>query len=366
MEQSATVKTLHHTELMLKAAYIARADYHSDYDDRNYCWSKHDDSDLLYTNVVLAKGMPDEFKNPESLINAFETDYVCRYKTTSLARDHVFSLSNEFVEKDSNGHIDKHATERNIRNELDRFFQIEFGNKGYAVYYAVHYGQEGKDHKADNLHVHAIVLANKYDAENTKWLSKSFKNEQGKFVYRNPLDDKRTSGKTLKRIRDGFASWQNKRLRELGKVPDVESRSFTERHVKFMRTYHLKRYHYEELERLKREYSYITDVAERNEKIITDRPGKLTKKQIHNLRAEAYNWLITQGREADVDLIKLKDDAMNKAFENKQTGFRRSTKVADLHIGRSVSEAGGLIRSVVKIVQEQQKQEEENTEGRRR
>ncbi|BBH25322.1 hypothetical protein SG0102_02560 [Intestinibaculum porci] len=50
MEQSATVKTLHHTELMLKAAYIARADYHSDYDDRNYCWSKHDDSDLLYTS----------------------------------------------------------------------------------------------------------------------------------------------------------------------------------------------------------------------------------------------------------------------------------------------------------------------------
>ena len=365
MEQSATVKTLHHTELMLKAAYIARADYHSDYDDRNYCWSKHDDSDLLYTNVVLAKGMPDGFKDPEKLINAFETDYVCRYKTTSLARDHVFSLSNSFVEKDSNGHIDKQATERNIRNELDNFFKHEFGDNGYAVYYAVHYGQEGKDHKADNLHVHAIVLANQYDGENTKWLSKSFKNEQGKYVYRNPLDDKRTSGKTLKRIRDDFASWQNKRLTELGKVPDVESRSFSERNMKFMRTYHLKRYHYEELEKLKAEYSYISDIAERNEKIIADRPGKLTKKQIHNLRAEAYNWLISQGRTEDIDMIKLKDEAMNKAFENKRSGFRRVTSASNMHIGRSVSKAGGLIRSAVKLVKEQQKQEE-NVEGRRR
>ena len=365
MEQSATVKTLHHTELMLKAAYIARADYHSDYDDRNYCWSKHDDSDLLYTNVVLAKGMPEEFKDPETLINSFETDYVCRYKTTSLARDHVFSLSNSFVEKDLDGSINKLATERNIRKELDNFFKNEFGENGYAVYYAVHYGQEGKDHKADNLHVHAIVLANQYDEKTEKWLSKSYKNEQGKFVYRNPLDDKRTSGKTLKKIRDDFASWQNKRLVELGKVPDVESRSFRERNMKFMRTYHLKRYHYEELEKLKAEYSYILDIAERNEKIIADRPGKLTKKQIHNLRAEAYNWLISQGREANVDLIKLKDDAMNKAFENKRTGFRRATTVADLHIGRSISEAGGLIHSTVKLIKDQQEQEE-NTEGRRR
>lgn len=365
MEQSATVKTLHHAELMLKAAYIARADYHSDYDDRNYCWSKHDDSDLLYTNVVLAKGMPEEFKDPETLINAFETDFVCRYKTTSLARDHVFSLSNNFVVKDLDGSINKLATERNIRKELDSFFKNEFGDDGYAVYYAVHYGQEGKDHKADNLHVHAIVLANQYDDKTKKWLSKSYKNDRGKFVYRNPLDDKRTSGNTLKRIREDFASWQNKRLIELGKVPDVESRSFSERNMKFMRTYHLKRYHYEELERLKEEYSYISDVAERNEKIIADRPGKLTKKQIHNLRAEAYNWLISQGRVEDIDMIKLKDEVMNKAFVNKQSGFRRSTTVADLHIGRSVSEAGGLIRSTVKLIKDQQEQEE-NTEERRR
>lgn len=310
--------------------------------------------------------MPEEFKDPETLINSFETDYICRYKTTSLARDHVFSLSNSFVEKDSNGYIDKQATERNIRNELDNFFKHEFGDNGYAVYYAVHYGQEGKDHKADNLHVHAIVLANQYDGENKKWLSKSFKNNQGKFVYRNPLDDKRKSGRALKQIRDEFASWQNKRLVELGKVPDVESRSFRERNMKFMRTYHLKRYHYEELERLKAEYSDITDVAERNEKIIADRPGKLTKKQIHNLRAEAYNWLISQGRVDDIDVIKLKDEVMNKAFVNKQSGYRSVSSVSDLHIGRSVPKAGGLIRSVVKLVKDQQKQEEENSEGRRR
>ncbi|MCD7892111.1 MAG: hypothetical protein LUG60_00285 [Erysipelotrichaceae bacterium] len=113
---------------------------------------------------------------------------------------------------------------------------------------------------------------------------------------------------------------QNKKLYELGycsKEDKVEYESYIERGIDKLSYYHLSRYHYEELEQLKKQYSYIKDIEKRNEKIIEDREGKLTKRQIHNLRAEIYNLETNQS----IDKNKIINEAISKAFSNKAQGY---------------------------------------------
>ena len=325
MELSATVKTLHHTEAMFKTAYILRTDLHSEYDDKNYNQSYRGDVDFVYSNVLLAKGMTDEYKSPEYLINSIETDKAVKWKTSGICRDFMFNIDNELVKKNNDNTINKEETKNFIKGELDDFFYNHFSKDGYAVVYAVHFNDVNNNHKEDNFHVHAIVLCNQFDEETKSYHTKSYLDNEGNWIYRNPLDDRKKSSDVLKNIRKDWAKWQNNLLLKNGvKDHKVEYETFKFRGIDKMKSYHLKRYHYEELQNLKKEYSHIKDIVERNEKIIKDRDSKLTQKQIHNLRAEEYNYLANLNTQENINTIK--NNSLEYAFRNKQNGIKYSLK----------------------------------------
>lgn len=325
MELSATVKTLHHTEAMFKTAYILRTDLHSEYDDTNYNQSYRGNVDFVYSNVLLAKGMTEKYKSPEYLINSIETDKAVKWKTSSICRDFMFNIDNSFVKKNDDNAINKEETKNFIKSNLDDFFYSHFSKDGYAVIYAVHFNDVNNNHKEDNFHVHAIVLCNQFDEESKTYHTKSYLDNEGNWVYRNSLDDRKQSSATLKNIRQDWAKWQNDLLLKNGiKDHKVEYETFKSRDIDKMKSYHLKRYHYEELQNLKNEYSYIDDIAERNEQIIKDKNGKLTKRQIHNLRAEGYNYLANLNNQENVNTIK--NNSLEYAFRNKQNGIKYSLK----------------------------------------
>ena len=325
VELSAIVKTLHHTEAMFKTAYILRDDLHSEYDDVNYNQSYRGKTDFVYSNIVLAKGMTEKYNSAEYLINSIETDRAVKWKTSGICRDFMLNMDNSLVKRNNDNTINKTETKLFIKDKLDDFFYNNFSKDGYAVIYAVHFNDENNNHKEDNFHVHALVLCNQYNDETKSYNTKSYLDNNGKWIYRNPLDDRSKSSNTLKNIRSNWAKWQNDLLIKTGvKNHKVEYQSFKTRGIDKMKSYHLKRYHYEELQNLKKQYSYIEDIVERNEKIINDRNGKLTKRQIHNLRAEEYNYLTSIG--IDENINTLKNQSLEYAFQNKKQGIKFALK----------------------------------------
>jgi hypothetical protein len=334
MELMVSVKNLRHAATMFKTAYITRSDMHSEFDDINYRQSKRGKEDLVYCKTLITEGMPNDYENPENLINAIETDPATKWKATGIARDFILTMDNALTVKKEDGFIDKEKTKALIEHDVDQFFTENFTKEGYAVVYAIHFNGHHNKHDLENLHCHAVILCNQYSSKENKFLTKTYRNDDGKWIYRNELDDIRKSKYAMQKIRKEWAKWQNKSLKKMNINDKVEYQTFKERGLDKMQSYHLSKYHYEELEQLKKQYAHIENIVERNETIIKDRTGKLTKKQIHNLRAEEYNWFTDAKEMGSADTIK--NDALTKAMSNKVKGIKYTT----LNIGGTLAKAG--------------------------
>lgn len=324
MELVFQIKNLRHSGLrqsaFSKTAYIDRDCYKSEYDGRLYDYEYKTKKDLVYTETLYAEGM-DQSKSFVEILNEYETDKITARYDSKIGREFVINLDNRFVVKDEDGNIDKVASELFIKDYLNDYFQRNFVNKGFAVHYAVHCPQK---YDRDNFHLHAIVLENPYDEKNKGWVKNVYYDEDGKRRSRNELDDRSRSGKRIRELRKDISDLQNNLLKEIGyKDNFVEYQSYQKRGLNKCAKYKLSLYHHTELETLKSQYNYIGNVIERNNKILEDRQGKLTKKQIHNLKAEIYNELnkINENKEYTKEVNK----AIENAFENKAKGFVNNT-----------------------------------------
>lgn len=324
MELVFQIKNLRHSGMsqsaFSKTAYIDRDCYRSYYDGRLYDYEYKTKKDLVYTETLCAKGM-NQSKSFVEILNEYETDKITLRYDSKIGREFVINLDNRFIVKDESGYIDKEASEIFIKDYLNDFFQRNFVSKGFAVHYAVHCPQKDE---SDNYHLHAIVLENLYDEKNKKWIKNLYYDEDNKRRSHNELDDRSKSGKRIRELRKDISDLQNKLLKEMGyKDSFVEYQSYKNRGLNKCAKYKLSLYHHKELESLKSQYSYIDDVIERNNKILEDRKGKLTKKQIHNLKAEIYNEL--NKKNENKEYTKEVNKAIENAFENKAKGFVNHT-----------------------------------------
>lgn len=149
-------------------------------------------------------------------------------------------------------------------------------------------------------------------------------------MHYSDLDDRKRSPKKLEEIRKNFAELQNSKLKELGLDSHVEYQSYQKRGIDKMYTYHLSRFHYNELEELKKKYSYLGDDAEIYHAIMKERNNgaSLTKKQRHNLYAE----LVYNSRDKLKSKDELINEAFHKSFNNKALGYKAkstATKVSN-------------------------------------
>lgn len=324
MELVFQIKNLKHSGLrqsaFSKTAYIDRDCYRSYYGGRLYDYEYKTKKDLIYTETLYAKGM-DQSKSFVEILNEYEINKITARYDSKIGREFVINLDNRFIIKNGNGNIDKEASEIFIKDYLNDYFQRNFVNKGFAVHYAVHCPQ---NEERDNFHLHAIVLENPYDEKNKRWIKNVYYDEDGKRRSHNELDDRSRSGKRIRELRKDISDLQNNLLKEMGYKDNlVEYQSYQKRGLNKCAKYKLSLYHHTELESLKSQYSYIDDIIERNNKILEDRQGKLTKKQIHNLKAEIYNELnkINETKEYTKEVNK----AIENAFENKAKGFVNHT-----------------------------------------
>lgn len=332
MELTFIMKNRHHFETVAKCAYIDREDYRDYAENKSYSfsWMKEKKNDLMFKNTIMPDGTPEAFRNLENLCESLEQCEANSRYDSLISRDCIFSISNELVMRDENGHIDKTATEEFLKPDLDQYFRENFNN--YIVHYAVHMNSAelgGGEDINDNFHVHFIVFANQYDVDNKKWLKKTYKDETGRFTYYNDLDDKHRSSYKIDSLRKNMASLQNHKLKELGLDANVQYQSFKKRQEDRLYTYHLSRFHYNELQELKQKYAYLNDDVAIYHAIMKERNNgaTLTKKQKHNLYAELiYNNKNSQNQSREQVIGK----AMDKSFLNKSLGYKAKSTATNI------------------------------------
>lgn len=332
MELTFIMKNRHHFETVAKCAYIDREDYRDFAENKSYSfsWMKEKKNDLMFKNTIMPDGTPEAFRNLEKLCESLEQCEANSRYDSLISRDCIFSISNDLVMRDKDGHIDKTATEEFLKPDLDQYFRENFN--GYIVHYAVHMNStelSGGEDINDNFHVHFIVFANQYDIENGTWLKKTYKDETGRFIYYSDLDDKHRSSYKIDSLRKNMASLQNHKLKELGLDANVQYQSFKKRQEDRLYTYHLSRFHYNELQELKKKYAYLNDDVAIYHAIMKERNdgATLTKKQKHNLYAEfIYNNkdIKTQSKEQAVN------DALDKSFLNKSLGYKAKSTASNI------------------------------------
>ncbi|MCD7892506.1 MAG: MobA/MobL family protein [Erysipelotrichaceae bacterium] len=283
MELHFSVKSLNKQSSINKTGYILRKDM-KNYDTGEHYKCSKSNEDLIFSNTLLVEGMPNNYKNPETLLNALIQDPVAKQTKSIITRDWCANLSNSFIVFNHNGNIDKDKTSQLPKPILDQYFNDNFVNDKSAVIYAVHCSRN-KNSNTFNLHVHWESLAYKY--ENDSFISKSYKNDLGKKQYRNPLDNKYESHLIIQKLRYNLANIQNNKLKEMGIDQTIEYKSYESRIINKIPNIHLEKSRYEELCQLKKKYSYIDDVVLRNKTIIKE--NFLTKEQIKFLNIESYN-----------------------------------------------------------------------------
>ncbi|WP_296876229.1 MobA/MobL family protein [Thomasclavelia sp.] len=324
LELSFIMENRHHFQTTAKCAYIDREDYKDLTENVTYSfsWKKEKKDDLILAETVMPEGTPEEFKDIEKLCASIEQCEANKRFDALISRDCIMNLSNNLVMKDRDGNIDREATAKLLEEDLNDYFRDNF--KDYIVHYALHISSgesdEGKNIN-DNFHMHFVVMANRYDAEKKEWLSKTYRDEKtGKFIYFSELDDKKLSPKKIRELRENMVLLQNRKLKELGHEANVEHQSFRKRNVDKIYTYHLSRFHYNELESLKQKYAYLGDDAKIYEAIMKERNdgATLTRKQRHNLYAE----LIYNNGGETLSKEKAVSKAMNKSFQNRASGYR--------------------------------------------
>ncbi len=157
-----------------QSSYISRTTMYCDYDGRTY-YPKYSE-DLVYTEVVLPKNAPEDYKDPSKLWNTvemFETG-----AKAQLARTYRVVLPNEW----------NYELATDVMKD---YIQRNFVDKGMCVQFAIH-DSENKETGQRNLHCHMLLTLRSLD-ENGQWMAKQRKeylrDEQGERI---PLIDKKT------------------------------------------------------------------------------------------------------------------------------------------------------------------------------
>lgn len=197
-----TVKTLGHAgsvngSAISKLAYIDREKYDSTYDCHTYNFSRMNKDDLVYTSSLFVDGM--EYKDFGEMLNDIENSKITIRKDATIVRDWMFSLDNRLIVRDDNNKVDITATTLMLKKDLDDFFKEHFVDNGYAVHYAVHFPDKNKNGN-ENFHIHVLTTCNQFDSNKHCWLNKSYRDEEGKKVNINDLDDKARSKDMLKKF----------------------------------------------------------------------------------------------------------------------------------------------------------------------
>lgn len=157
-----------------QSSYISRTTMYCEYDGRTY-YPKYSE-DLVYTEVMLPKNAPEDYKDPSKLWNSvemFETG-----NKAQLARTYRVVLPNDW-------------SYELATDVMKDYVQRNFVDKGMCVQFAIH-DSENKETGQRNLHCHMLLTLRSLD-ENGQWMAKQRKeylrDDQGERI---PLIDKKT------------------------------------------------------------------------------------------------------------------------------------------------------------------------------
>lgn len=261
-------------------AYINRENVFSRYMQKEYKHAYRGKDDVIDTYILDATDR--KYKRAEDLLNDYECSQFCKRKDASVVRNWDFNLSKQFVVKNKDQTINKEETAKIVKPLINEFLNKNFKNQGYSCIVAIHFSNK----ENENLHVRFLSLNNNYDQKKHDYISKTYKDENGKTIWRNPLDDKRQSKKAIYEMRKEIATLQNKKLKEMNLNPDVQYKSFKDRNIDKYSHKHMKKKEYDQLLMYLEKHKDIEDVIERNEYISNH--YNLTKAQQHYLDVNSF------------------------------------------------------------------------------